>query len=336
LGKFRIGYDAFNSAIMGLENIIVIFIAASMVLNQHFSIGMMMAFITYKLQFTSKAFALVEQIIDFKMLDVHLTRLSDIVLTPPSNDGAVTHFSEPITQGQLSLKNLSYRHSENEPYLFKNIDLEIKEGKTIAIIGPSGCGKTTLLKVMLGLFTPDEGAININAVNIRDCGIDHYRSAVGAVMQDDQLLSGSIADNICFFDNKPDYTHIAHCAELAAINYDIEKMPMKYNSLVGDMGTTLSGGQKQRILLARALYRSPKILFLDEATSHLDTRLESVVNSNLKQKNITTIMIAHRPDTIRWADEVYMLENGNLCAVELPKNITKQHQTTLVANTNNC
>ena len=145
---------------------------------------------------------------------------------------------------------------------------------------------------MLGLFAPHEGKVSIDGTDIRQCGIGHYRDAIGVVMQDDQLLSGSIADNICFFDAQPDLERIAICAELAAINRDIDAMPMKYNSLVGDMGTTLSGGQKQRILLARALYKEPKILFLDEATSHLDVRLESVVNSNLKQKGITTIMMS--------------------------------------------
>ena len=333
LGRFRIAYDVFNSVTMGIENIIVIFIAASMVLNNTFTVGMMMAFIAYKMQFTSKSFALVEQLIQFKMLDVHLERLSDIVLTPADKHIESNGFSEPIKKGALSLHGVTYRYSENDPYLFKEVDLNIEEGKTIAIVGPSGCGKTTLLKIMLGLFSPHEGKVSIDGTDIRQCGIGHYRDAIGVVMQDDQLLSGSIADNICFFDAQPDLERIAICAELAAINRDIDAMPMKYNSLVGDMGTTLSGGQKQRILLARALYKEPKILFLDEATSHLDVRLESVVNSNLKQKGITTIMIAHRPDTIRWADEFYILENGALCRVDVAKTSQQNNQTpTFVVN----
>lgn len=312
LGRFRVAYDGFNSGILGVENLIVVFMAASMVLNNSFSIGMMMAFITYKLQFTGKATALVEQFIQFRMLDVHLARLSDIVLTPPDEHHNATSGEFQITEGVPSLENISYRYSETEPYLFQDINLQVERGKVIALVGPSGSGKTTLMKIMLGLMSPSSGKVCIDGIDIRECGTDYYRHYVGAVMQNDQLLSGSIADNICFFSSDPNYPLIRRCAELAAINLDIEAMPMKYDSLVGDMGTTLSGGQKQRILLARALYRQPKILFLDEATSHLDTRLEAVVNRNIKSLGITTIMIAHRPDTISWADEVWQLEQSQL------------------------
>lgn len=317
VGRLGIGYNAVNSGIFGFENILVVFIAAHMVLGGEFSVGMMMAFIAYKTQFTGKAASLVEQLIQFKMLDVHLDRLSDIALTDPDQFIQGGSSRTTIQRGEIELKGLSYRYSKTEPVLFKDIHLKVAAGESVAIVGPSGCGKTTLLKMMLGLFQPLEGQIKIDGQDIRQMGLQTYREQVGVVMQDDQLLSGSIADNICFFDHNPDMGRIHQSAELAAINRDIEKMPMGYNSLVGDMGTTLSGGQKQRILLARALYRRPKILFLDEATSHLDTRLEGVVNSNLKQHNITTIMIAHRPDTIRWADRVYLLEGNQLHPVEV-------------------
>ncbi|MFT5758971.1 MAG: ATP-binding cassette subfamily B protein RaxB [Alteromonadaceae bacterium] len=151
----------------------------------------------------------------------------------------------------------------------------------------------------------------------------NYRSQVAAVMQDDQLLSGSMSDNISFFDEQVDHDWLEQCAKLAAIHDEIIQMPMEYNSLIGDMGTSLSGGQKQRVLLARALYKKPKILFLDEATSHLDVKLESIVNQAIKQLNVTRIIIAHRPETIRSADRIVQLKNGKLYEVHLKVNKRK-------------
>jgi len=147
---------------------------------------------------------------------------------------------------------------------------------------------------------------------VQKIGLKTIRQNIAAVMQDDQLLSGTIAENIAFFESQPDQARIEACAKFSCIHDDIAQMPMNYYSLIGDMGTTLSGGQRQRVLLARALYSSPKILFMDEATSNLDTRTESAVNQAIKQLKITRIIIAHRPETIRSADRVLLLENGVL------------------------
>jgi ATP-binding cassette subfamily B protein RaxB len=154
----------------------------------------------------------------------------------------------------------------------------------------------------MGLLPLDEGQITIDGKPIEQAA--HFRSRIAAVMQDDQLVSGSLADNISCFDPIVDESRIANNAALANIHDDIMAMPMNYNTLVGDMGASLSGGQKQRILLARALYRKPDVLFLDEATSHLDIAGESIVNEHIKQLNITRIMVAHRPETIATADRV--------------------------------
>ena len=129
-------------------------------------------------------------------------------------------------------------------------------------------------------------------------------------MQDDQLLAGSLRDNISFFDNAPNIRNVELCAKLAAIHADIETMPMRYNTLVGDMGTALSGGQKPRLLLARALYKRPKVLILDEATSSLDIALERQVNAGVACMKVTRIIVAHRPETIRSAHRVVALVDG--------------------------
>lgn len=190
--------------------------------------------------------------------------------------------------------------------------MAVKAGEVVAIVGPSGCGKTTLMKLMLGLLAPEEGERLIDGQAVETFGLRNYRAQIAAVMQDDQLMSGSIAENISFFDPDQDQSLIEHCAHQACIHQDILAMPMGYNSLVGDMGTTLSGGQKQRILLARALYKKPRVLFLDEATSHLDPDTERAVNHYMKNMEVTRVMIAHRESTIRLADRVLLMSGGQL------------------------
>lgn len=165
---------------------------------------------------------------------------------------------------------------------------------------------------MLGIRRPDAGEVLVGGASVAQVGIGTLRGMVGTVLQDDVLFAGSIADNISFFDHHPDAARIETCARQAAIHADIEAMPMAYNTLIGDMGAALSGGQRQRILLARALYKQPAILFLDEATSHLDIACEKQVNQAIRQLEITRVIVAHRPETIASADRVVVLERGRI------------------------
>src|SRR5207247_6751185 len=184
------------------------------------------------------------------------------------------------------------------------ISFVIEPGEFVAIMGPSGAGKTTLIKIMLGLLEPTRGEVLIDGVPLSTIGPRAYREHVGAVMQEDQLLSGSVADNICFFDPSFDQDRMIQCTQLAGIHEEIMAMPMSYNSLVGDMGSSLSGGQKQRVMLARALYRRPRILFLDEGTAHLDVANERHIHQSLKRLDMTRISVAHRPDISAGADRI--------------------------------
>ncbi|HRE32942.1 MAG TPA: peptidase domain-containing ABC transporter, partial [Candidatus Berkiella sp.] len=316
LGKMKIAFGAINSFLFGIEGILVVYIAAKLVLGGLMTVGMLFAFMSYKSQFTSKAVALIENMIELKMLGLHLERLGDIALEEPEvlDSGLL---DAPKLKGAIRLENLNFRYSENEPLILNNINLTINEGESVAIVGPSGCGKTTLMKVMMGLFKPAEGTVYIDNMDLMKIGIGNFREQVGAVMQNDQLLSGSISENISFFDPQIDHARVEECAKLAVVAHDIAAMPMTYNTLIGDMGMTLSGGQKQRVVLARALYKQPKILFLDEATSHLDVALEQAVNHAVKQLNITRVIIAHRPETIRSADRIFVFTPQGL--IEQPK-----------------
>ena len=183
----------------------------------------------------------------------------------------------------------------------------------MAIVGASGCGKTTLAKLLLGLLPATEGGIRWGGTGIRQLGSASYRKLVAAVMQDDHLFAGSIAENIAFGDEDADPLRIEEAARQAAVHDEIAAMPMGYHSLIGDMGTTLSGGQKQRVILARALYRKPQLLVLDEATSHLDVGREREVNDAVRRLQLTRIIIAHRPETIASADRVLELRDGRIC-----------------------
>jgi ATP-binding cassette subfamily B protein RaxB len=275
-----------------------------MALSGHLTIGMIFAFMSYKQHFTEKAVLLVEKAIDFRILELHLERLGDIALSrlERGQDQALAYM-RPI-EGRVELRNVSFRYAETEPFVLENVSLSIKPGEFVTIMGPSGGGKTTLIKIMLGLLEPTSGEILIDGIPLGVMGVKAYREQVGAVMQEDQLLSGSIADNICFFDPSFDQQRMIQCAHVARIHEEVMAMPMTYNSLIGDMGSSLSGGQKQRVLLARALYRQPRILFLDEGTAHLDSENEKHINDSLRQLNMTRISVAHRPDMASGADRI--------------------------------
>jgi ATP-binding cassette subfamily B protein RaxB len=318
LEKLNISFKAVNELLFGAEFILVIFIGAGLIMADAFSVGMLIAFIAYKDAFLKNAFNLVEKLIEFKMLDLHLERISDVVFTEVEQQGIFNPKAVPISQ--VACQDLSYRYSSNENFVFKNLSLQVSKGEFIAITGPSGCGKTTLLNLLMAVLEPTYGEVLIDDQSLKEYGIANFRHQMAAVTQDDQLLSGSIGENISFFSQQIDQDWLEQCAKMAAVYDDIMAMPMKFEAIIGDMGAALSGGQKQRVLLARALYKRPNILFLDEATSHLDHKTESMVNQAVKALNITRIVIAHRRETIVAADRILSIENGNV------QDITKQYK----------
>jgi ATP-binding cassette subfamily B protein RaxB len=312
VAKLGLSYQTANTFLFGAERVIVIWLAALAVIDAKFSVGMLFAFISYKDQFSQRMASLIDKLFEFRMLRLHGERVADIVLTEPEQE-TFTH--EVDTTGitpSIELRQLSFRYSDGEPYIIKDLDLKITPEESIALTGPSGSGKTTLVKLLLGLLEPTSGEILIGGVKLAILGLSNYRQLIGTVMQEDTLFAGSISDNICFFSTSPNQEQVVKCARLAAVDNEIMAMPMAYNTLVGDIGTGLSGGQKQRILLARALYKNPQLLVLDEATSHLDVWNEQAVNAAIRSLKLTRIIVAHRPETIAMAERVVVLHGGKI------------------------
>ena len=312
VSRIAITFQSINTWIFNSERVVVIWFAAFAVMNDNLSLGMLFAFLSYKDQFSQRIATLIDKLFELKMLRLHVERVADILLTEPEENAHSTTVDIASLPATLELRDVSFRYAEGEPNVISNVSLLISAGECLAITGGSGCGKTTLLKLLLGLLKPTAGEILVGGVTLETLGLKHYREMIATVMQDDQLFSGSMADNICFFDTQRDHTAIVRCARQASIHEEIINMPMNYNTLVGDIGSGLSGGQKQRIYLARALYRSPKILVLDEATSHLDITNEKLVNAAISDVTMTRVIVAHRPETIAMAERVVTLSNGTI------------------------
>jgi ATP-binding cassette subfamily B protein RaxB len=305
-------YRVSNMFLFGSERIVVIWLGAYAVLDATFSIGMLFAYLAYKDQFSQRVAGLIDKVVDFKMLQLHGERLADIVDTPAERGVDRQQLELPKAEANLEVRDVGFQYASAEPWVLQSCNLVVRDGEAVAIVGASGCGKTTLLKLMLGLMPPSSGSVMMGGSPIDRFGLAEYRSMIASVMQDDHLFAGTLLDNICFFDAQPDHAWVEECAKSACVHDDIMSMPMGYRTLIGDMGTALSGGQKQRVLLARALYRRPKILFLDEATSHLDIKLEKQVNAAIRQMKLTRVIIAHRPETIAMADRVVVLHTGKV------------------------
>ena len=300
-----------HKLVFGLERIAIVWVGALLVMDHRFSVGMLFAFIAYKEQFATRVSALIDKLVEVKMLKLQGERLADIVLTPPEPQAEFLPRSNELPVS-LELRGVHFAYAESEPQVLRGLSLQIEPGESVAIVGPSGCGKTTLLKLMLGVHPPQSGEVRVGGVPLARLGMRAWRDMIGTVMQDDQLFAGSITDNISFFDPQADAAWVAECARIAAVAGDIEAMPMGFHTLIGDMGGSISGGQRQRILLARALYKRPKILFLDEATSALDVEREREVNLAIRQLELTRIIVAHRPETIASAGRVIVLHDGKV------------------------
>ncbi|MGR4050907.1 peptidase domain-containing ABC transporter [Kosakonia cowanii] len=306
--KMDLLFGGVNAFIGACDQILILWLGTRLVIDNQMTIGMFIAFGAFREQFADRVSSLTNFLLQLRMMSLHNERISDIALNdqePRKPDIPVCAAMRPAS---LDTVNLSYRYDSQSAPVFSGLSIHILPGESVAIIGPSGAGKTTLMRVLCGLFEPDTGKVVVDGIDITQMGINNYHKIIGCVMQDDKLFSGSIRENICGFDETTDEKWMIECAKASYIHTVIIKMPMGYDTLIGELGEGLSGGQKQRLFIARALYRKPGILFMDEATSSLDHESESCVNQAIKELNITRVIIAHRETTISSADRVISLE----------------------------
>ncbi len=275
---------------------IILIISSNSELSQTGNTVLVLAYSTFALTRLDNLLAALDEGL---LLRVHLDILADMLLhKSEQHQTQVDAVSSPMT---IEISDLSFRHSDAEPWILRDLSFRVEAGESVAITGPSGSGKTTLMKILLGLLEPTLGKVMVNGQELSSFGKDRFRDHTGSVLQDDYLFTGSIAENIAGFSSNPSIYRVQECASLAGVNADIERMPTGYQTIVGEAIGGLSGGQRQRVLLARALYRAPQLLILDEATSHLDVANETSINNRVAALPITRIIIAHRPNTIALA-----------------------------------
>lgn len=306
VGNVEIINKLCGGLVVSITGLLVIYIGTKSIFENELTIGMLMAFIAYNMQFSSRIMRLIEQTFLFKLLDVQMERLSDII---DADQEEIIDRHYPEISGAVSCKKLTFHYSKTERPVIKDLDLDVEAGEYVAIVGASGCGKSTLLKLLTGVYRPTNGKILFDSIDVSSGFPKSVKKRMAVITQDDQLLNGTIAQNISSFERDVDMSAVYTAAYLANIHEEILTMPMGYGTLVGDLGSSFSGGQKQRLIIARALYKKPKILILDEATSHLDVDNELSINSQLKGMNITRIVVAHRKETIDSADRIIDLES---------------------------
>jgi ATP-binding cassette subfamily B protein RaxB len=298
--------------------LLTVYFGALAVIDQELTIGLLLAFLSYRSSFASSATALDKQWQKWRLIGLHLERLSDIVGEKKEVLAASVRSGTRGTPPAIRAVDLTFSYDAGEAPVLERVNFEIPAGRMVAIVGPSGAGKTTLMRLLLGLLTPRSGSIEIDGVPLGPANMIHWRQRLGAVMQDDYLLSGTLADNISFFAPQQDQKLIEAAARFACIHDDIVRMPMAYHSLISDMGAALSSGQRQRILLARALYRRPDALVLDEGTANLDEKTEGTIARGIAGLEMTRIAISHRPALVACADIVLHVEGGKVVPVRHP------------------
>jgi len=251
-----------------------------------------------------------------QMVTVLLNRLNEIFDEEPEQGSDRSRLTPvPSIEGRIELRNVGFRYGGPEaPSILKNITLDIAPGQMVALVGRSGSGKTTLIKLLAGLMEPTEGTIHIDHLDLKSVNYRDLRRHIGMVLQENHLFDATIASNISFGDSEPDFDRVLWSAQVANAHDFIMRLPLGYETRIGETGLAISGGQKQRIAIARAVYNNPPILIFDEATSALDTESERTIQENMGRlmSGRTCIVIAHRLSTIREANSIIVLEKGEI------------------------
>ncbi len=308
-----------SKVIHEIKNLFITVIAATLVIDGKITLGTMLS-VSYIIgQLNSPVLRLVGMIRSWQDAKISLTRISEIHLQEPEEPmpnkehDMVPHSYLP-KKHVISLKNVSFRYDGLSDFVLKNIDLEIPHGKVTAIVGSSGSGKTTLQKLLLRYYKPTEGTIHIGNEKLSDIDLYLWREACGVVMQEGFVFNDTIAGNIAVGEDNPDLQRLQFVTDIANIREFIESLPQGFATRIGQEGIGISTGQQQRMRIARAIYKDPQIILLDEATSSLDANNEREIIENLEQyyKGKTVVIIAHRLSTVKHADKVVVLEKGEI------------------------
>ncbi|WP_134090253.1 peptidase domain-containing ABC transporter [Olivibacter sp. XZL3] len=304
------------------KNILISFIAARLVINDSITLGAMLSITYINGQLNQPLVQLVDFIKSFQEAKLSIERIQEI--NQIKSENAYVYTTKPIPQNSIpesdiTLNNVHFRYSESEleKMSLKNINLILKSKKITAIVGASGSGKTTLAKVLLRFYQPTYGNIHIGDIDINSIPFRTWRESCGTVLQDGYIFNDTIANNISIGQEDVDIEDVSHAANIACIADFIESLPLKYDTKIGSNGLGLSSGQRQRILIARAVFKKPKILFLDEATSALDAVTEKKIVKNLKEffTDRMVIIIAHRLSTVRYADNIVVMDDGKIVEI---------------------
>jgi ABC-type bacteriocin/lantibiotic exporter with double-glycine peptidase domain len=294
-----------------LSPLLLVWLGAIQVINGTMSVGNMLALNTLAALFLAPLSSLATSGQKIQIARAHFERIADVMEAKPEQDPQQVQMP-PRLAGQIEVRDVSFEYAPNTPAVLKNINVQIRPGQKVAIVGKTGSGKSTLGKLLIGLITPTKGALLFDGQPLHSMNYQAVRSQFGVVLQESAILSGSVRENIALNNPEMEMAQVVRAAQAAAIHEDIEKMPMKYETLVSEGGSALSGGQRQRLALARALASNPVILLLDEATSALDVATERLVEENLNRLACTRIVIAHRLSTIRNADVILVLDQGSI------------------------
>jgi HlyB family type I secretion system ABC transporter len=312
-------YDSVLQTIGLLSTAIFLWVGATQVINGHLSVGGFVAFSSL----TAIAYGAILRTLgvwdNLQLAAVLMNRLNDIFEQDPEQGRDRSRLT-PVhsLEGRIELRNVSFRYGGPEaPNILSNITLDLAPGRMVAFVGRSGCGKTTLVKLIAGLLEPTDGNIFFDHVDLKTLNYRDVRRHIGIVLQENHMFNETIARNISFGDSEPDLDRVLASAQAAAAHDFIMRLPMGYETKIGESGLSLSGGQKQRIAIARAIYNNPPVLIFDEATSALDTESERAIQNNLGRvmAGRTTIAIAHRLSTIREADAIVVLEKGGIAEI---------------------
>jgi HlyB family type I secretion system ABC transporter len=314
------GYDGAVQMVGFLATVLFLFVGAQQVMSGEMTIGALVAFNALVAMANGPLLTLLSLWDNWQMSAVLLNRLNDIFEAEPeqghehSDKRAQLKLVRSL-EGRVTFQNMSFNYGGSDSAkIIEDITLDVPAGKTIAIVGRSGSGKTTLVKCLTGLLEPTAGTILFDGIDMKKLAYGSLRQKVGFVLQENYLFDDTIAKNIAFGEEEPDLERVAWAARVASAHEFIERLPLGYDTRVGETGLALSGGQRQRLAIARAVYHQPPVLIFDEATSALDTESEKAVKENLDQllKGRTSFVIAHRLSTIRDADLIVVLEKGRI------------------------